>query len=984
MIRGRFLLFLIFLLGWLASPAQRSFFRTYSIVDGLVDNRVRFLYQDRQGFIWISTWEGLSRYNGHRFVNFSTANGLSHDLVNEVMETDKGLVVMLNDGSVDRIWQDRPARIEKFRNALNTFLKFPDGRILATSDAMGIFEFSGDRFIRSRLSDTTLNYNRMVLVQDSLLLAYNEGTAVLQVLSSGIQVQSTLEILREYVYVWQLFRDREGRVWVCTERGLRLVQYDPQVRRILLQRPPPGLFPPGLADLAAYALHQDGYGDYWLGCEAGLVHISPGSHHRIYTAREGLPDGAVTTLMTDREGNLWVGTRAGLAKMPGRGSIRPVEVPGFIELGMVSSVSSVKEGKLMVSTFKGPMLYNPSIGSAAPVFPDYDGKPLTQRTRTDGWFFPDKSGGIPIYQENSEPWTFINGNGYFRYEPSGRRIRPLLEQRLVQITNITTSSGGGMGFAGLWDKVGVQKGDKVWIRQPIPYRITSLAYDPQGYLWAGTWENGLFRIRCEWEGDSLRMTVRDFSALVPDRAIRSLFIDRQGRIWVGTRYKGAFCLRVRGPDSYEATGYGKSEGLSSQFVISFSETSAGDIWVGSLHGLDKLVKTSVGFRVFNFSRVHNFFGAVTQMLPAGGDDWWCVNEYRLFRITDTKMEQQPAPVPLITEIKAGNEPSQPPGALADTSITLRYAQNRIRIEFSAPSFFNENGVLYSYRLLGGSDSSWTTPRNLHEVAYASLEPGDYRFQVRVLGLDNRFGPVTELHFHVRAPFWKTPWFAALCLLGVAAFFYGLYRYRINQLRRVQAVRNRIATDLHDDIGSTLTNISILSELSLKNLEQPAQAAGYLGRISEEINSSGQALDDIIWNINSRNDTLEEVIVRMRRYAAELFDHTSTCCQLSLPSAVSQVKIGMEQRRDLYLMFKESLNNIYKHARAANVSIRLNAEGKKLSLEIEDDGVGFDTGKDTHRNGLKNMKTRMEKWGGSVRVQSRPGEGTFLRFEMPLR
>ena len=157
---------------------------------------------------------------------------------------------------------------------------------------------------------------------------------------------------------------------------------------------------------------------------------------------------------------------------------------------------------------------------------------------------------------------------------------------------------------------------------------------------------------------------------------------------------------------------------------------------------------------------------------------------------------------------------------------------------------------------------------------------------------------------------------------------------------MQKIRNRIATDLHDDIGSTLTHISILTALGNKNLQQPQQTAKYLERITEEVNASGQALDDIIWSVNAKNDTLEEMLVRMRRFAAELFDSSNVHCKLEMQQTVPGKKLNMEQRRDVYLIYKESLNNIYKQANAQNVDVELKMNKNLLILTIHDDGKGF--------------------------------------------
>jgi signal transduction histidine kinase len=252
-----------------------------------------------------------------------------------------------------------------------------------------------------------------------------------------------------------------------------------------------------------------------------------------------------------------------------------------------------------------------------------------------------------------------------------------------------------------------------------------------------------------------------------------------------------------------------------------------------------------------------------------------------------------------------------------------------------------------------------------------------------MGWNNEYGEPAIFKFEITPPFWQTWWFYALCIISVILFFFSLYRYRLKQILKIQAVRNRIATDLHDDIGSNLTTIGLLAELTQKDINDQNTAAKHLQRIAEEINESGQALDDIIWNINSRNDSLDEIIIRMRRYAAELFDHTATRCQLALQPGVAHIKVGMEQRRDLYLIYKESLNNIFKHAKAKNVEVELKYAGQQINLLIRDDGVGFDTNGESHRNGIKNFKLRVEKWNGSILISSRKNEGTTIDLEMPV-
>lgn len=207
--------------------------------------------------------------------------------------------------------------------------------------------------------------------------------------------------------------------------------------------------------------------------------------------------------------------------------------------------------------------------------------------------------------------------------------------------------------------------------------------------------------------------------------------------------------------------------------------------------------------------------------------------------------------------------------------------------------------------------------------------------------------------------------------------------RNKRQKQLQSMRNTIATNLHDEIGSNLTNIGILSRLSKNNLSQPDKAGDFLQRISEEVASSSQALDDIIWSVNTDHDTLEETVARMRRYAAELFDAANIGYDLQLDPVFEEKKLIMEQRRDLYLLYKEAVNNIFKHAEAKQVTIKIAIDQHQLVLHIKDDGKGFETGKESDRHGLKGVYERVKKWKGKIEIKAAPNEGVSIQIRLPV-
>lgn len=250
------------------------------------------------------------------------------------------------------------------------------------------------------------------------------------------------------------------------------------------------------------------------------------------------------------------------------------------------------------------------------------------------------------------------------------------------------------------------------------------------------------------------------------------------------------------------------------------------------------------------------------------------------------------------------------------------------------------------------------------------------------GEENKMTALFAIIFSALRVTW---WLILLSMLIVGLVLHSLYRYRINQLLQLQiARRDRIARDLHDDIGSTLSNINMLSAITLKKLDRPGEAGQHLRRIGEEVSYCSQALDDIIWSANPKNDTLDETIARMRRYSAELFELSGNItCHLDMDEQFTIQKLQMEQRRDIYLIYKEALNNIYKHASASTVWITVKERNNSLDLMFKDNGKGFNIKQETHRNGLKNMKARVEKWRGKLTIHSEKQIGTQLLIILPV-
>ncbi|MBA4140571.1 MAG: hypothetical protein H0X70_08720, partial [Segetibacter sp.] len=327
------------------------------------------------------------------------------------------------------------------------------------------------------------------------------------------------------------------------------------------------------------------------------------------------------------------------------------------------------------------------------------------------------------------------------------------------------------------------------------------------------------------------------------------------------------------------------------------------------------------------------------------------------------------------------------------NLILPYNDNTITVDFVAIEPAMAKQVKYQYKLEGYS-KDWSPLSNNSTAVFGNMKAGHYTFKLKAL---SPFGVWSETaySFKVLPPLWATWWAYTLYVLLVAGVGYTLYRNHINGLKRKQAEkikamiaaqeeeRKRISRDLHDDIGARLTNINMLSALGQQKINEPQETSEYLRRISNEIQTSAEALDDIVWSIDSKNDSIEEVTARMRRYAADVFDGTAIQYIIEVDEKSLPAKLLIGKRKDLLFVFKEAINNIQKHAMATEVHINIGAKDESLLMQVSDNGKGFDTDQPTHRNGLKNIQQRMQKWDGTCTVQSSRDKGAILKITLPV-
>jgi signal transduction histidine kinase len=224
----------------------------------------------------------------------------------------------------------------------------------------------------------------------------------------------------------------------------------------------------------------------------------------------------------------------------------------------------------------------------------------------------------------------------------------------------------------------------------------------------------------------------------------------------------------------------------------------------------------------------------------------------------------------------------------------------------------------------------------------------------------------------------------LFVVLAAIIFFIVYGYRKQQRRRLEKIRNRIATDLHDDMGSTLSSIRIFSDVAKKQIEEKPETVQLLDRISNNATSLSENMQDIIWTIRSDNDTLEDLVSKMREFGLRVCDAKHIGFNTIVSQSFKASRLSLEQRRNLYLIFREALNNAVKYAECSQIDLILNLKSRFLKMELNDNGKGFDMDKIKRGNGLNNLEKRAKEIGGQITIKSEPGKGTCINLMVVLK
>ncbi|MCG3150106.1 MAG: hypothetical protein PCFJNLEI_03577 [Verrucomicrobiae bacterium] len=722
---------------------------------------------------------------------------------------------------------------------------------------------------------------------------------------------------------------------------------------------------------SATALHADATGALWLGTVDGVYRWSGGRWESL-TQRDGLLPWDVRCLAEDREGNIWVGTTGGLLRL--RAKLLEVFRTGLPTGDEVISALLVESRSNFWVGVAGSGLAQGPPESLRPVRLAGLPEPVTVSTlrRT-------RAGTL---------WIGTQGNGLWRWRATGpaervgeaRGISALLEDR------------SGHLWVGTWE--GLMRlddaGKLVPLEGELPAEVvTALCEDRAGQLWVGFQGAGLL---CRQVDGGMRW-FRTGDGLPAD-SIRALLEDTTGSLWVGTT-TGLGLLREGKWHRFTV-----KNGLPASAILQIVEDDLGFLWLGTRRGIVRVKKSlfaevAAGQKLLLPLRSFGVGAGMVEEECSGGlgalvaktadGRLWFPTMHGVVMVDPQDIFVTPVtPTVQIDEVRAAGR------QVTDTRLPV--GARDVEFEFTTPVLTVPSRPHFRYRL-EGFDADWSRATTERMVRYPRLPAGTYVFGVMARDRDGEWGKPATRRVVVPALVWETGWFRAGGVAGgvlLVGFVVRAYDRRktarqLAELERRHALereRARIARDIHDDVGAGLTEVALLSELAQA---EPAGSAEHLERIFQRSRELTQSLDEIVWAINPRNDTLEGFLAYLGDFAQGFLAAAGIACRLDFPRDPPVLSIPANFRHQLWLAVKEALHNIVKHAGATEVQLRVDFLRGELCVTIQDNGVGFSESSavSASGDGLANLELRLQEIGGQVQRASAPEQGTRLRLTARL-
>lgn len=1000
------LLFWVFAFCAHAAVAQDFLFETLNSKNGLASNEVNCMYEDKNHFLWIGTRDGLSRFDGRVFKTFrnnpADTNSVSGNSVVSILQDAQGIFwIATKDGGLTRYDADAPSGKEfrQFKNnpknknsiatnRLNCLYDWDENYLMIGAEVFPAifihkktFEFSYWGFNHEKLHPSictpqpqgAMNWIHHIVAGDkqniffSMLLSgelfeADKKTGAMRIVHEGSN---------DVLSINQFFIDN-NKVWMASWN--------------------PGLYLQQDVNYATTAQKNSGIDDLLISIcnlnnnlllagsrSSGLYVVSKTTgalenyRKSIFNPR-ALPSNKINCLLVDSRGIIWVGTSSGIAKYDKHTWLfDEKEFAGNETDCNVLNCYRFVDGSAAVNTSKGMFLSDEFQMDFRNIRFNNRGKeviPDFLLPMDDEEFLLGTENAFYRWKKNSTKLKEVNIQQPYFYEQGVYQVKEMIYDSVQgQHGAWMAVMGYGLAFYSFDDGSFYQYlNDNKNPRSLGSNLVRRLERDKNGNIWLAT-AAGLYM-----RSPGTPLNENSFIAFLnePDNAL-SLPNNDVSDIWC-THDNVWITMNGGGLASFDGkkfTQYSPEDPLASRVFQGMHIDRKSRIWIITKNGLEvydpkqkKFFHLDINDGAANANLSPHFSNEVKGIvhLTAGNI---------LYSFEPDRMNfGLEFPNQYLTEMEVFGK-SYLNDALHGV-VELSSRDRYINFTVSALQFASSKTVRFQYRLQG-LEENWTTS-NDGQIKYTNLPWGNLKLLVRVTNPSGQFGPEKVLaQFNIATPVYYRWWFILLVIVVGALAAYAFYEYRIHQLEKLQAIRNKIARDLHDDIGSTLGSISVFSEAAKQLMDQDKseRAKVMLSKIGETSREMIENMSDIVWSVNPKNDTAKHLIERMRVFAGDLVASSEIQLHFNSAKDAEDLKLTMEQRKNIFLIFKETVYNTVKYSGGKNLYINLKKSNRNILLQIKDDGTGFDVNNYTSKNGngLKNMRHRAQEVGAKFEIES---------------
>lgn len=966
-----------------AADNARFVTREWSVDSGLPHNLVNRVVQDPRGYLWVATGAGLARFNGIAFTEIP----LPHRSASAVANI-RDLVVR------------------------------PDGTLLMLPATGGIMQYKDGVFsahpASKDLADRTLL--ELFVEPDGVVWAGTAGAEVVRWENGRLQVFGQKEGILRRVNRISFATDRRGRTWVAA--GDFLGTYTDG----RLEPAPPALQGIGRSVIVAPARS----GGLWIGTSDQLLKVDEDKTTVCARAEWPAKRSGIECMFEDRDGNLWVGTRRNGVYLYSAGKLVNVD----FNPRAVFSIQQDTEGDMWIGTSSDGLCRLRPL--AFTILDKSNGLPEDMSSGV----CEDGAGAI---------WCANRGGGAIRWQDSviqhvgagtraGRyasRVAPDTRGNVwlasegglyhVAIQKLDTIESVTPALHGIQLLLGTRNGD-MWVQHggglgyfrdfvyqpllkdgvPFAHRVNALAEDEKGNVWIATNDTRSLDTETQlWEYADGELRERNAAANWPAGPVHAMQFDHVGALWIAT---GAGLVLKEGD---RLTRFTVADGLPDDLLMEVLIDDLGFVWCGSRRGFFRVA--SADLRAIAEGRAHKVVATVfgeddglrsAAALTGGQPRAWKARDGRLWFTTvrgvvgfDPAAAQGVAAAPPVYIENVSVDDADAPEGLSRLAVAP--GAHRLSFRFAVLNYAAPEQVRLRHRLEGFEDG-WSDTGPSRTATYSKLPPGQYRLRVMAAnqsGVWNEHG--ASLQIVVAAAWWQTEWFIAFLVLitaglvawGARTLALRKMSRRLRELEKEHALereRSRIARNLHDELGGSLTQIGLLAE-RLKRQAGPGDLHRTLGQLAWRTRSLAGDLESIVWTVSPQNNSWDRLASFVAQFARRFFKDTGILCTVEGVEGIPALTLSPDAQHEVLALLKESLNNVLKHSHASSVAIRMQLVDQVFELQIVDNGIGFEPGLAEHseRNGLSNIRARGEALRGDAAVESQVGHGTCVKLRVPL-